>query len=310
MNLKNKKIAVLCGGTSRERDVSLRSGKRVFDSLTKQGFNTVMIDVTPDLIPVLKREKADIVCIMLHGRPGEDGTIQGLLETHGFPYTGSKVLASAIGMNKIASKRIWEAVRIPTPKYMIIDSENNLESEIEKVKKYFLIPLVVKPVAEGSSIGVTIVKDENTLDVVLKETIKEFKDIFVEEYIEGKEVTVGILGCNEDLEALPILELVPKVEFYDYEAKYTKGMTEFVIPARLPRPLYEETQRIALASHKAIGAYGFSRVDILVGRDHVPYVHDLNTIPGMTELSDLPAEAFHAGITYDELVVRILESAY
>ncbi len=310
MNLKNKKIAVLMGGRSGEREVSLRSGARVLSSLKTQGYNTISLDTDPDLIDRLKKEKVDIVYIMLHGRYGEDGTIQGLLEVHGFPYTGSKVLASALGMNKVASKRIWETLGIPTPKYMEIDSSNNLAQEVDKIKKSFPMPVVVKPVSEGSSLGVAIVKDESKLDGVIQETVKEFKEVFVEEFIKGQEVTVGILGKDSSLQALPILELVPKMEFYDYKAKYTAGMTEFIIPARLPKPVYEHTQRVALEAHKAIGAYGFSRVDILVSSDHIPYVHDINTIPGMTERSDLPAEAAHAGISFDELVVKILESAY
>jgi len=310
MNLKNKKIAVLMGGRSGEREVSLRSGGRVLDSLKKQGYKAVPLDTDPDLIDKIKKEKIDVVCIMLHGRFGEDGTVQGLLEMHGIPYTGSKVLASALGMNKIASKRVWESLSIPTPKFMLVDASGNIKNEIDKVKRFFPLPVVVKPVSEGSSLGVTIVRDPSMLDDVIRNTAKEFKDIFVEEFVPGQEVTVGILGKNSDVQALPILELVPKAEFYDYKAKYTAGMTEFVIPARLPKPVYEETQRIALKAHKGIGAYGFSRVDIIVSSDHVPYVHDINTIPGMTDRSDLPAEAAHAGISFDQLVVKILESAF
>jgi D-alanine-D-alanine ligase len=308
MNLKKKKIAVLMGGRSGEREVSLRSGKRVFESLKKQGYNVISLDTGPDLINKLKKGKVDVVFIMLHGRFGEDGTIQGLLEMHGIPYTGSKVLASAIGMNKIASKRIWASFGIPTPKFTEINPEN-ISKEIDKVKKCFPFPVVVKPVSEGSSLGVTIVREADKLDDVIKKTVKEFNDVFVEEFIAGQEVTVGILGVDSGLQALPILELVPKSDFYDYKAKYTAGMTEFVIPARLSKPVSEHVQSIALEAHRAVGAYGFSRVDIIVSRDHVPYVHDINTIPGMTERSDLPAEAAHAGISFDQLVVKILESA-
>lgn len=308
-DLKSKKICVLCGGRSSERDVSLRSGKRVFESLKKQGFNVISMDLEEDLVSKLRKKKVDIVFIMLHGSPGEDGTVQGLLEIAGIPYTGSKVLASALAMDKIASKRIWEACGIPTPKYILIDAKD-IESEVKRIKSQFPFPLVVKPIAEGSSVGVAIIKDPQELDKILKETTEKHKDVFIEEYIKGQEVTVGVLGKDEDLRALPILELVPKGEFYDYHAKYTEGMTEFILPARLSRPLYQKTQEIALAAHKSLGCYGWSRVDILVGKDHVPYVHDVNTIPGMTEKSDLPAEAAHAGISFDELVVRILESAY
>jgi len=312
MDLKNTKIAVLMGGVSGERDVSLRSGTRVFNSLKSQGWDAVAIDLREgiDLIKILKDEKVDVVYIMLHGRLGEDGVIQGILELHGYPYTGSKVLASAIGMNKVASKRIWDAVGIPTPKYMEINRDNEISDEIEKVKKYFPLPLVVKPVSEGSSLGVSILKEGGNVEEVLRETARKFKDIFVEEFIDGREVTVGILGQGKMARALPILELVPKKEFYDYEAKYTQGLTEFIIPARLPKSVYELTQALALAAHRAIGAQGFSRVDIIVSKDRQPFVHEINTIPGMTDRSDLPAEAAHAGISFDELVVKILESAY
>jgi D-alanine-D-alanine ligase len=172
------------------------------------------------------------------------------------------------------------------------------------------MPLVLKPTSEGSSLGVTLIKKEDDFEGILKKTVARFKDVFVEEYIKGREITVGILGKNSNLQALPVLELVPKNKFYDYHAKYTAGMTEFVLPARLSAPLYKTTQEIALAAHKALGCYGVSRVDMIVGRDHIPYVHDVNTIPGMTDRSDLPAEAEQAGISFDELVVKILESAF
>jgi D-alanine-D-alanine ligase len=308
--LKDKRICVLMGGRSGEREVSLRSGKRVFESLKSQGFNVISMDLEDDLVSRLKKEKIDIVYNILHGRFGEDGTVQGLLEMATIPYTGSKVLASALAMNKLASKRVFDALKIPTPRYLEIDAGSDIKKEAEKIKKISFFPLVLKPTSEGSSLGVTLIKNGDGLEEILERSVAEFKDVFVEEYIKGKEVTVGILGKNNDVQALPILELVPKNEFYDYHAKYTKGMTEFILPARLSKPLYKRTQEIALAAHKALGCYGWSRVDIIVGNDHVPYVHDVNTIPGMTEQSDLPAEAAQAGISFDELVVKILESAF
>lgn len=308
--MKNKKIAVLMGGRSGERDVSLRSGKNVFNSLKSQGFNVVSIDTDDKLIDNLKKKKIDIAYIMLHGRFGEDGTVQGLLELFSIPYTGSKVLASALAMNKVAAKRIFEAVGVPTPKYLSIDPNADISKEASKLKRIFPFPLVIKPVSEGSSLGVSIIKKESELESTLKKTLADFKDIFIEEYIRGREVTVGIIGKGEGTMALPVLELRPKNDFYDYHAKYTPGQTEFILPAKLPKGLYEHTQKIALDAHKALGCYGVSRVDIIVSEDHVPYVHEVNTIPGMTDQSDLPAEAANAGISFDELVVKILESAY
>jgi D-alanine-D-alanine ligase len=294
-SLKNKRIAVLCGGRSGERDVSLRSGKRVFESLKKQGFDVTQFDLDDDLIAKLKKKKIDIVYIALHGRYGEDGTVQGMLEIAGFPYTGSKVLASALAMNKLAAKRIFDAVGIPTPRFAEINGRTDIAAQADRIKRIFPFPLVVKPVSEGSSLGVSIIKK---------------KDIFVEEFIKGKEVTVGVIGKDEELLALPVLELVPRKDFYDFEAKYTSGLTQFILPARLPKPLYEKVQATALKAHQALGCYGVSRVDIIVSADHIPYVHEVNSIPGMTEHSDLPAEAAHAGLTFDQLVVKILESAY
>ncbi len=308
--LKQKKIAVLMGGRSGEREVSLRSGKRVLDSLKSQGFKAISLDADDKLIENLKKNKIDIAYIMLHGKFGEDGTAQGLLEHFGIPYTGSKILASALAMNKVASKRIFQAMGIPTPQYLPIDGNKSLKVQCEKIKRTFPFPLVVKPVSEGSSLGVSIVKEEGGLEKVVSETVEKFKDVFIEEYIKGKEVTVGILGREEDLAALPILELKPKAEFYDYKAKYSKGGTEFILPAKLPKNLYKHTQEVALRAHRSLGCYGVSRVDIIVSGNHTPYVHEVNTIPGMTDASDLPAEAQCAGISFDELVVKILESAY
>lgn len=309
-HLKDKKICVLMGGRSGERSVSLRSGKRVFASLQRQGFNVITSDLDENLIHKLKKEKVEVVYIALHGKYGEDGVVQAVLELAGIPYTGSKVLASAMAMHKVVAKRIFDAVGIPTPRYLEIDSTCDLVLEIDKIKQTFPFPLVLKPVAEGSSLGVSLIKTPGELDTKLVETVAQFKDVFVEEYILGKEITIGIIGTGKDLQALPILEFTPKKEFYDYESKYTAGMTEFVLPANLSKPLYKKSQALALDAHRALRCYGVSRVDMIVGRDHIPYVHEVNTIPGMTEQSDLPAEAAQAGISFDELVVKILESAY
>lgn len=298
------------GGRSGEREVSLRSGKRVFESLKAQGFNVISMDLEDDLVARLKQEKVEVVYNILHGRFGEDGTVQGLLEMANIPYTGSKVLASALAMNKLASKRVFDALGIPTPRYLEIDLESDVKKEAERIRKVFPFPLVLKPTSEGSSLGVVLIKAGDDLASILQKSVAEFKDVFIEEYVKGREVTVGIIGKGKNLKALPILELVPKKEFYDFEAKYTSGLTEFILPARLSEPLTHKVQETALRAHKALGCYGVSRVDMIVGPDHVPYVHDVNTIPGMTEHSDLPAEAAQAGISFDELVVRILESAY
>ncbi len=306
MNLQNKKICVLMGGRSGEREISLRSGKKVLESLKRQGYNVISSDLEDDLIAKLKIEKVDLVYIALHGKYGEDGSVQGLLEVAGLPYTGSKVLASALAMNKIASKQIFESAGIPTPRYLKLDPEIT----VEKIVAHFPFPLVLKPISEGSSLGVSIIKSEAELAKALARDLPKFKEMFLEEYVMGKEITIGIIGTGAETTALPILELAPKNEFYDFHAKYSAGQTDFILPARLSKPLYQKAQAIALDAHRALGCYGVSRVDMIVGRDHLPYVTEVNSIPGMTDQSDLPAEAEAAGISYDELVIRILASAY
>lgn len=179
--LKDKKICVLMGGRSGERDVSLRSGKRVFDSLKNQGFNVISMDLDDDLVSKLKKEKVDVVYIMLHGRFGEDGTVQGLLEMANIPYTGSKVLASALAMNKLASKRVFDALGIPTPRYVEVDGTSDIKKEAEKIKKKSTFPLVLKPISEGSSLGVHLIKEEDDLETMLEDSIAKFKDVFARE---------------------------------------------------------------------------------------------------------------------------------
>lgn len=306
---KDKKIAVLLGGKSGERDVSLRSGKNVLASLKKQGLNVISIDPAEvDLISEIKKNQIDLVYISLHGKFGEDGVVQGLLEHYEIPYTGSKILASALAMNKVSTKQILLTEKIPTPLYSRINP-NMISEEASRIIKKFPFPLMLKPEEEGSSLGISLIKDPNQFGDVLRETVQKFPQLFVEQYIKGTEITIGVLGTKE-VEALPILELVPKNEFYDFEAKYTKGLTEFVMPARLKEDVYKNAQETALLSHKALGCYGVSRVDLIVSEDGIPYVNEINTIPGMTDTSDLPAQAKHIGISFDQLVLKILESAY
>ncbi len=309
--LKEWRIVVFYGGWSREREVSLRSGKKVYESLKRQGFNVTLIDVDRDYIDRVREAGADVVVIMLHGKPGEDGTIQGALESLGIPYTGSGVLASAVGMDKISTKRILSSLQIRTPRYVYVPKESDLKKKAEEALRILGLPLMVKPREEGSSIGVYLVKDEKTLFELMPQEREEFGDFYIEEFIEGKSVTVGVLGTREESFALPSLELrVKKGEFYDYDAKYKKGYTEFIIPADVPKETEEELAKLAVLTHKAIGCRGFSRVDAVVSKDGTPYILEINTIPGMTSLSDLPAEAEAAGISYDELVLWILKSAF
>jgi len=299
------------GGKSGEREVSLRSGNGVLNALKRQGFDAIPIDAKDEeLVKKLSTNDIDIVFVALHGKGGEDGSIQGMLETLGLPYTGSKILASALAMNKVMSKFVFKFAGIPTPDFVPVDVKLNLREQCNEAIKRLGLPLVTKPTSEGSSLGVSIVKEESKLFPLAQETIRQYGDIFFEKYIKGKEVTVGLLGNDDNLRALPVLELVPKNEFYDYEAKYTKGMTEFIIPARLSPELTTKVQDIGVSTHRALGCRGMSRVDMMVEiSGEQPYVTDVNTIPGLTELSDLPAAAEAIGMSYDELILEILYSS-
>jgi D-alanine-D-alanine ligase len=300
--MKSKKIGVLFGGLSAEREVSLKSGAAVHQALVAQGYNAVAIDVGRDLAEVLKREGVEAAFIALHGRYGEDGCVQGLLELLQIPYTGSGVLASALAMHKLYSKQAFAACGILTAPFRCYRrGETVILADLP-----FGLPLVVKPVQEGSSVGVSIVKEEGQLAAALELAFRHDDEILVEQYIKGQEVQIGIL------EERPVgaIEIVPKNEFYDFEAKYTDGMAEHIFPARLEPGLYEKAQQIGLAAHRALGCKGYSRVDLLVTSAGECFVLEVNTLPGMTALSLLPEIAAKgAGLSFEALVSRIIDSA-
>lgn len=300
--MKSKKIGVLLGGLSAERDVSLKSGTAVHQALVAQGYNAVAIDVGRDLPDVLRREGIEVAFIALHGRYGEDGCVQGLLELMQIPYTGSGVLASALAMHKRYSKQTFAASGILTAPFCCY---RRCET-VALADLPFALPLVVKPVQEGSSVGVSIVREEAQLAKALELAFHHDDEILVEMYIKGQEIQIGIL----DDRPIGAIEIVPKNEFYDFEAKYTDGMAEHVFPARLTQELYEKAQQIGLAAHRALGCKGYSRVDLLVTTAGDCYVLEVNTLPGMTALSLLPEIAAKgAGLQFEALVSRIIESA-
>ena len=308
MRLFNK-LGVLLGGSSGERSVSLLSGQRVSTSLRRQDYEVIDIDlVKDDWLTQLISEEVDAVFLALHGKGYEDGTIQAILSHFGIPYTGSGILASALGMNKIMSKQIFSTMQIPTPDYLKIHLEENLKAQTQNAIEQLGLPLVIKPASEGSSLGVSIIHEPDEIYRAIEKN-RIFKDNLFEKYVQGQEITVGLIGVGDDLQALPILELIPKREFYDYQAKYTAGLTEFVIPARLSDEVGQVAQSIALRAHQALGCHGYSRVDMIVDRLGQPFVTEVNTLPGLTELSDLPAQAAAAGISYDRLISKILDSA-
>jgi D-alanine-D-alanine ligase len=297
-DLKTKKIAVLMGGLSAEREVSLNSGKAVLASLVRQGYRAVGIDVGRDLPQRLAEEQVERAFIALHGRFGEDGSVQGLLELVGIPYTGSGVLASALAIDKVAAKVMFAAAGLKLAPYQVLRRG-------EELKLANPLPVVVKPSKEGSSVGVSIVREPQQMEKALEEAFRYDSEILIEAFIDGKEVQVGIL----DGRAMGAIEIVPKNEFYDYEAKYTDGGAEHILPARLPADVYQAVMKEGEKAHAALGCDCYSRVDFLVNQAGECYLLEVNTLPGMTDLSLLPEIARGSGIEFDELVQRILIAA-
>ena len=300
--MKTKKIGVLMGGLSAEREVSLKSGTAVHQALLAQGYNAVAIDAGRDLAAVLCSEQIDAAFIALHGRYGEDGCVQGLLELLQIPYTGSGVLASALAMHKLYSKQTFTSSGLLTAPFHHFRRGERVSLD----QLSFGLPLVVKPVQEGSSVGISIVKQIEQLNTAVELAFRLDTEILVEQYIKGQEVQVGIL----DDRPVGAIEIVPKNEFYDFEAKYTDGMAEHIFPARLEASLYERAQQIGVAAHRALGCSGYSRVDLLVTESGECYILEVNTLPGMTALSLLPEIAAKgAGLSFEALVSRIIETA-
>ncbi len=299
--LKAKKIGVLMGGLSAEREVSLKSGAGVHQALVDRGYRAVTIDVGRDLARMLVREGIDVAFVCLHGRYGEDGTVQGLLELLGIPYTGSGVLASALAMDKIFAKKVFAASGLTVASYRVLSRGDTLE--VDQVP--FGLPVVVKPAREGSSVGVSIVKEPLQLAPALAEAFRFDREILVEQFIKGREIQVGILAEQ----ALGAIEIVPRNEFYDYEAKYTDGMATHIMPAPLPPELYAKVLGLGEEAHRALGCSGYSRVDFLVTEAGDCFLLEVNTLPGMTALSLLPEIAQGAGMDFPELVERIACSA-
>lgn len=309
LDLRSKRIAVLMGGKSGEREVSLRSGAGVLAALEKLGYDAVGVDPNCHLPRQLADAGAEVVFNALHGGAGEDGTVQGTLEMLGLPHTGCGVLASALTLDKVRTKQVLQAVGIPTPPFVYTEEATGGRRVVEEALATLGLPCVVKPTSEGSSLGVSIPKTEDDLRAAVDSVLEQYGSALVEAFCDGTEITVGVLGCGPGQRALPVLELVPRVEFYDYEAKYTKGMTELICPARLPDDVSREAQEIALGAHRACHCHGLSRVDMHHDSQGRLWVHEVNSVPGLTETSDVPAEARAAGMTYEELVEEILASA-
>ena len=304
--MKKLTIALLAGGISSEREISLQSGDQVYEALDKKKFDVIRYDPKTDLNRlVAEAPSIDAALIILHGPYGEDGTVQGLLDLLDIPYQGSGVLGSAIAMNKLVSKQLYERFGLPVPPYIVIQHDDAIDPK-EYIER-FGIPLVVKPVKGGSSVGVSIVKSKESLKNAVDEAFTYDDTVLIESYIDGIELTGGVIG-NKNLEALPIIEIIPdkEHEFFDYEAKYTAGITREICPARIDEDLTVKAQTYAKMAHSSLFCKGYSRTDMILKKREI-YIIETNTIPGMTATSLLPLAAGTAGIGFSQLLDRLIE---
>lgn len=304
--MKRLTLALISGGTSSERQVSIDSGNQVYEGLDKEKYEITRYDPKTDLKRlVADASRIDAALIILHGPYGEDGTVQGLLDLLGVPYQGSGVLGSAIAMNKFASKQLYERSGLPVPPYLIVKRRDPVDPEalIERLG----LPLVFKPVAGGSSIGMSIVKSKNGVQEAMATAMRFDDTVLIEAYLEGIEITGGVIG-NEHLEALPLIEIIPDKahDFFDYTAKYTAGVTQEICPARIDDALTEKAQTYAKLAHTALFCKGYSRTDMIVAKRGI-YLLETNTIPGMTPTSLLPLAAKTAGINFSQLLDQLIQ---
>lgn len=306
---KNIKVAVVMGGPSAEREVSLSTGTAIAQALRSKGYDVAVIDLEPaKIIEQLNSCHADAVFNAVHGLYGEDGCLQGILEMLGVPYTGSGVLASAVAMDKVASKRIFQASAIPTPRCLILCEDDETDPIAEILDK-FSLPVVVKPAAQGSSIGVVIVKQREELEPALETAFKYGHEVLVEEFIPGKEITVAVMMLDGHAEALPVINIVPHSGTYDFKSKYTKGETEYLVPAPIGEEATRKAQEAALQAYKIIGCRGVARADLILDEKGDIFLLEINTVPGMTETSLVPKAAASKGLSFPELCEKILLSA-
>lgn len=304
---KDFKVAVLMGGESREREISLKSGQAVLQSLIHNKVNAFSFDPSQRSLLELKNEKVDLVFIALHGKFGEDGTAQAVLEFLKIPYTGSGVAASALAMDKILTKRVWRALNIQTPSFLTVFSRENLDN----LNLSFDYPVIVKPNDEGSSLGVIKVNDKQSIRSALNQTFKFCEKALVEQFIEGREFTCSLLkdSNGSEVKALPIIEIVAPNGEYNYHNKYVGNKTNYICPAKIPKEIESQIQAKALLAFDALGCEGWARVDLMWNGKDNPQFIELNTSPGMTTHSLVPMAAEAEGIDFDNLVLRILKTA-
>ena len=295
------KVAVMMGGKSAEREISLKSGAAVLSALQRAGVDAHAFDPSVEDLSALREQSIDRVFIALHGRGGEDGTLQGALELMEIPYTGSGVLASALAMDKWRSKLVWQAAGIPVPEFSVITAD----SDFAAVEKKLGLPLFVKPANEGSSIGISKVKRRSDLPAAFAAAAKFDSVVLAERFLSGGEYTVGILGSR----ALPVIRIVPATEFYDYESKYLRDDTEYRIPSGLSSDEEQALQQLAQRAFAVLGGRGWGRVDMMLDAAGKPYVLEINTSPGMTDHSLVPMAARAAGMSFEQFVTSVLEGA-
>jgi D-alanine-D-alanine ligase len=296
------KVAVLLGGKSAEREVSLKSGTLVLNALRSRGVDAHAFDPAVRGLEELISERFERAFIALHGRFGEDGTLQGALEWLGMPYTGSGVLGSALAMDKLRTKLLWQARGLPTPPYELLHSDADLRAVAQRLG----LPLMVKPVNEGSSLGMSKVREAAQIDEAYALAVNYDRSVMAEQFIEGAELTVGIL----DDRALPAIRLETTRDFYDYQAKYVADDTRYILPCGLPAPREHEIRAVCVEAFRALDCSGWGRVDLMLDRAGAPYLLEVNTAPGMTDHSLVPMAARAAGISYEDLCLKILEGAH
>lgn len=304
------KVAVLMGGSSAEREISLMSGTGVLAALRSQGVDAHEFDPSQRDLVELKREGFARAFIALHGRHGEDGTVQGALELLGIPYTGSGVMASAIAIDKVMTKRIWQAVGLPTPKYVALPRATQTRERVVQVPDELGLPLIVKPPHEGSSIGVTKVKGYSQMQDAVALAAQHDDVVLCEEFIEGDELTCPVLGEGDTARALPVVRIVAPEGAYDYQNKYFTDVTQYLVPSGLPEAEEREIQRIVVEAYRTLGCRGWGRADLMVrASDRKPFLLEMNTSPGMTSHSLVPMSAKAAGMSYEQLCLHIAASA-
>ena len=311
MNIKDLKITVIYGGISSEREVSLRSGRAVYEAFLRGGFKNVsLFDLTRESKGELSTLSCDVAYLALHGRGGEDGCVQGMLELMGIPYTGSGVLASASCMDKIRTKELVVRAGLPTPRFVKLSREEcaDRSETARRLSEEIGFPLVLKSPCEGSSIGVYIVRDTAEAERCINEIFTLGDALLCEEFADGTELTLPIIGNNE-LTVLPVIEITSENEFYDFESKYTAGMCRHIIPARISADDAERVAEIGKKAYVALGCKGLSRIDFILDKEKGPMLIEINTLPGMTEMSLFPDSARYAGISFEELVEKVVVCA-